>query len=82
MKLLMIIGAMIGFLTGVTLGLVHQAEWPAILWRASLAALAVGVLMRWWGRAWLRGLRQANYERAVALAAQRKETKTAATKKL
>ena len=80
MKLLMILGAMVGFLTGIILGLVHQAEWPALLWRSSLAALAVGGLLRWWGKVWLNGLRQSNQERMAALAAQRKE-KAAASKK-
>jgi hypothetical protein len=56
MKMLMLIGAILGFALGIALGLVGQAEWPAMLWRASVAAAAVGWLMRWWGRIWVRGL--------------------------
>jgi hypothetical protein len=41
-----------------------------------VAAAALGLLMRWWGRVWLRSLQEALYERraAEALARQQKQT--------
>jgi len=72
---------LVGFLTGTILGLLNQSGWPSILWRSTLAALAVGVLFRWWGRCWTQSLRVAQQERFTALLAQRKETKQAAAKK-
>jgi hypothetical protein len=56
MKMLMLIGAILGFALGIALGFVTQAEWPSMLWRASVGAAVVGWLMRWWGRIWVRGL--------------------------
>lgn len=58
MKKMMILGGMIGFAIGVGFGLAHQAEWPSILWRASIATLVAGLLMRWWGRIWISSLRE------------------------
>jgi len=66
MKMLMLIGAILGFALGIALGLVAQAEWPSMLWRASVGAAVVGLLMRWWGRIWVRGLQDALEQQRVA----------------
>ena len=66
MKLLMILGGLIGFLIGISFGLVQESSWPSIFWRASIAAYASGFLMRWWGRAWVQGLQAAHQERQAA----------------
>jgi hypothetical protein len=63
MKKLMIFGAIIGFSSGVLLGMVQGANWPDIIWRASIVCFASSYLFRWWGRVWLRSLRQAQIER-------------------
>jgi len=63
MKKLMIMGAMIGFSAGIVIGLVQGSSWPDILWRASLVCFASSYLFRWWGRVWLRSLREAQLER-------------------
>lgn len=68
MKLLMILGGMIGFLIGISFGLVQESSWPSVFWRASIATYASGCLMRWWGRMWVQGLQAAHQERQVALA--------------
>lgn len=73
MKLLMLLGAMVGFLAGVLLGMGNQCDWATILWRSTLGALVLGVLLRWWGQRWILCLRQAQHERWVALMAQRKD---------
>jgi len=75
MKPLLLIGALMGFLTGIVLGLVNQSDWPSILWRSALAALVFGMLLRWWGQRWTQCLRAAQQERFEALMAQRKENK-------
>jgi hypothetical protein len=76
MKLLMVLGAIIGFLTGALLGLAGQGDWASVFWRASVAALAAGVMMRWWGRLWLRSWKAELDERLAATETQRQESKT------
>jgi len=58
MKALTILGAMIGFLTGVGLALAVQSPWPEAFWRGGVAALGGGLLLRWWGRLWVEGWQQ------------------------
>jgi hypothetical protein len=66
MKSLMILGALIGFSIGLLFGLADHGLWPAALWRASAAALIAGVMLRWWGRVWVKSLRDAAEQRAAA----------------
>lgn len=63
MKKLMIAGALIGFLAGILFGLSQGGSWPEILWRSSVACFAASLLFRWWGRVWLKALRQAQLEK-------------------
>ena len=73
MKKLMIIGAMTGFALGMAIGFARQAEWPTMLWHACAAATALGWLMRWWGRVWIRGLRASIEQRRALEAAVRQQ---------
>jgi hypothetical protein len=73
MKMLMLIGAAIGFLLGIALGLAGHVDWPATLLRACACAAALGWLMRWWGRVWFRGLEASIYERRLAEATARQQ---------
>lgn len=66
MKVWMLLGGVIGFLIGITFGLAQGSQWPAVLWRASAAALAAGILLRWWGNMWIKSLQQANRDRLAA----------------
>ena len=59
----MILGGLIGFLIGICFGIAQGSAWPKVLWRASVAALLAGLLLRWWGQVWIKGLRQAQSER-------------------
>ena len=59
MKALMMLGAIVGFLIGVGLGLATGCSWSTTLWRACAAALGMGVLARWWGGIWLSNLKDA-----------------------
>ena len=70
MKKLMVLGAMLGFLIGTTFGLLQQCSWPSVLWRASIAAAAAGLLLRWWGKLWISGLRESYAQKQAAAAAQ------------
>lgn len=77
MKILMLLGGMVGFLAGLGFGLAQTSAWPDAFWRASVTALAGGLLLRWWGRMWIRCLVQAQEEKlAAAAAAAATTTKT------
>jgi len=65
MKLMMIFGGLLGFLIGLGFGLVQQSAWPGVIWRASAAALGAGILLRWWGKLWIRSLEQARRHRSA-----------------
>lgn len=56
MKLLMTAGAIFGFLGSLSLGVANDGEWGAVLWRAMAAAFVCGLMLRWWGRLWLKCL--------------------------
>jgi hypothetical protein len=65
MKLMMILGGMIGFGFGITVGVTQNSSWPTVIWRASAVAYVTGVLFRWWGGVWIKGLRAALVERPL-----------------
>ena len=73
MRSLLLLGAIIGFIIGLLFGLADNGVWPSALWRASSAALVAAILMRWWGRVWVRALREAA-ERRLADRNLREET--------
>jgi hypothetical protein len=82
MKMLMLIGAMIGFSLGIALGFAGRAEWPTMLWHASAAAAGLAWLMRWWGRVWTRELRSSlEQRRALESAARQHNPSTSLAKK-
>ncbi len=68
MKKLMIMGGLTGFLIGFGVGLINDVSWPALFLRASVAAFAAGVLMRWWGGVWIRGLQESLSQRTTDIA--------------
>lgn len=70
MKRLMLIGATIGFGTGLGVGLLTEgSQWSGILFRSSVCAVVGGFLLRWLGRVWVTCLREAFEERLAAQAA-------------
>ena len=91
MKLMMILGGLIGFVVSLGAGLLQEeVSWPALLGRACVAALLSGWLLRWWSHQWLRSLNEANRLRwlkarqeaerlAAAADAQRQTSAPAAT---
>ena len=66
MKLLMLMGAILGFSVGCGVSLLQQSPWPNVVWHACLAAYASGMLLRWWGRTWERNLRLSLAEKHAA----------------
>lgn len=81
MKLMMLLGGIIGFGIGIGFGLAESSAGPEALWRAAAAALIGGVLMRWWGRVWVKNLRQAQQEQSARQAAQTEAAKKPETTK-
>lgn len=80
MKALIILGAIVGFLTGAAFGVVGNSPLPNTLWHACAAALVVAVLTRWWSRVWIQGLQdsleQRQREAAIAAANAKPVAKT------
>ena len=62
MRLMMILGGLIGFLIGIGSSVAQNSSGPTMLWRASVAALLAGLLLRWWGGVWLKCLAQAQQQ--------------------
>jgi hypothetical protein len=75
MKLLMMLGAILGFGIGFAFSLFQQSPWPNVLWHAGIAAYVAGMLLRWWGRLWERNLRLALIEKE-SVAARPNSTST------
>jgi len=62
MKLLLLTGGLIGFGMGFGLGLVHEQSLPHALAHACIALYVGAMLMRWWGRVWIKALEDARQE--------------------
>ncbi|HEX4343242.1 MAG TPA: hypothetical protein VH255_07615 [Verrucomicrobiae bacterium] len=62
-KSLMVLGSLVGFVTATSFGIANGCPWPDTLWRASVAALIIAVLTRWWGGIWANSLRDALRQR-------------------
>ncbi|MSU62202.1 MAG: hypothetical protein EXS31_07380 [Pedosphaera sp.] len=66
MKTLMLAGSLLGFAIGFGFSSVQNASSPQALWRGCLAACGATILMRWWGRLWLKSLREAYLQRQAS----------------
>jgi hypothetical protein len=69
MKLLLLVGAMLGWSLGTALSYEKGNAWPTCFWHGCLAAYLTALLMRWWGRAWRKSLEQSLQEREQAQSA-------------
>ena len=49
-----------GFVTGIGLGLLREKSLCSIILHACVVMYVGGLLMRWWGRVWIRSLQYAN----------------------
>lgn len=80
MKLIMVLGGCIGFAIGLGFSWAQGSPWPSVVWRAVIAALLAGLLLRWWGRLWIQSLQQSHRERLAAQSAPRKAESAHPTK--
>jgi hypothetical protein len=80
MKLLLLIGGLLGFGIGFAFSWVKQNAWPSILLHACAGAYLGGLLFRWWGRTWLKSLAAAADERRNQFVATRFMPATKTTK--
>jgi hypothetical protein len=67
------IAAAAGFVLMFGLGMALDRDWGRITLTATIAALAFGLLARWWMTLWLISLRSAQQEQARQQAVQMKE---------
>ena len=82
MKKMMVAGGLAGFSLTTLCGILSDGSaWPDILFRASVAALAGGLLLRWWAGVFVQALAQAHAEREAARAAAKPASPLAAFKR-
>ena len=63
MKAIMILGANVGFVLGISASILGGCSWSTALGHAGAAALAGGILGRWWGKIWYTELQSALEQR-------------------
>ncbi len=68
MKILMLLGGGMGFAFGLGVSLMFERPWTVGIWHGCLAAYALGMGFRWWGRVWETSLRTALAEKQAATA--------------
>ena len=66
MRKLMLIGGMSGFSIGMAAGFSRENGWPSMLLRSSIAAVAGGLLLKWWGNVCLEAMTESRIEKARA----------------
>jgi hypothetical protein len=62
MKLLLLVGGLVGFVIGISLGLVHEKSLPSAVVHACVTLYVGGLLMRWWRGVWIKALRESHEE--------------------
>ena len=80
MKLIMVLGGLIGFAIGFGFSWAQGSAWPTVVWRAAGMALLAGLLLRWWGRLWVRCLLDAQAARRRTGQVKSERIPTPATK--
>ena len=63
MKALIILGSILGFLTGAGFAMAGNSPLPNALWHACAAALGAAILTRWWSKVWVQNFRDALEQR-------------------
>ncbi len=78
MKAIMILGANVGFVLGMSASIWGDCSWPVALGHAGATALVGGILGRWWGKIWFTELHDALEQRRRERAAAAAESKSPA----
>lgn len=69
MKILLLIGGLLGFSIGLLFSWAEGASGSTCLWHACLAAYVTAILIRWWGDTWRKNLIESLHERQRKLEA-------------
>lgn len=69
-KTMVLLGAFTGFAIGVGFGVARQGDSKWIFLKACVAAYLAAQLMRWWGRIWIRSIREMHQEKAALAKAE------------
>jgi hypothetical protein len=75
-RTLMLLGALTGFAIGIGFGLARQGDSKWIFLKACVAAYLAALLMRWWGRIWIRSIREMHQEQSELEKATQDEAPT------
>jgi hypothetical protein len=75
-RTLMLLGALTGFAIGIGFGLARQGDSKWIFLKACVAAYLAALLMRWWGRIWIRSIREMHQEKSELEKATQDEVPT------
>ncbi len=79
-KTLMLLGALTGFAIGIGFGLARQGDSKWVFLKACIAAYVAALLMRWWGRIWIRSIREMHQEKTALEEATMEENRTTESK--
>ena len=74
MKLIMVLGGLLGFGIGLGFSWAQGSGWPSAVWRSAIAALLAGILLRWWGRLWIQCLQDSHREKRAAHSKREKKS--------
>ena len=75
-RTLMLLGALTGFAIGIGFGLARQGDSKWIFLKACVAAYLAALLMRWWGKIWIRSIREMHQEQSELEKATQDEVPT------
>ncbi len=75
-KTLMLLGALTGFGIGIGFGLARQGDSKWVFLKACIAAYIAALMMRWWGRIWIRSIKEMHQEKRAVDEARQEDTPT------
>ena len=73
-RIMVLLGAFVGFVVGIGFGLARQGDTKWIFLKACVAAYLAALLMRWWGRLWIKSIREMHQEKLAREESQTEES--------
>ena len=73
-RIMVLLGAFVGFAVGIGFGLARQGDTKWIFLKACVAAYLAALLMRWWGRLWIKSIREMHQEKLAREESQTEES--------